>query len=133
MKAIKYDLKGSSNRFVNNSGCSSTLHDDNFLINYPDHPLALSQEDRESLMACILKDTEFLLSQNIVDYSLIVIIHENKIRFGIIDYIQPYTFNKMIESKVKKFMRSGEKPTIIYPKGYKIRFYSAISTYFVGL
>jgi len=52
----------------------------------------------------IHNDTSFLSRHERIDYSLLAWIdHDQKlIRVGIIDYIQYYSFEKLLESKIKK-------------------------------
>ena len=87
------------------------------------------------LQICINNDTLCLSKSNIIDYSLLTIIDvkRKKIRFGIIDYAQQYTLDKIFESKLKNIMSGGEVPTIIDPDKYKIRFKRAMKKYFVGM
>lgn len=84
-------------------------------------------------MICINNDSLFFSRSNIVDYSLLVIIDKEKktVRFGIIDYIQQYTMEKMVESNFKAIV-TGDVPTIVDPNPYKTRFQEAIRKYFIG-
>lgn len=84
------------------------------------------------LHAAIQNDSLFLYKQNIVDYSLLAIIDkENKrIRVGILDYMQHYTFEKQIETAIKRIL-TKEDPTIISPEQYKMRFTEEMAKYFV--
>ena len=77
----------------------------------------------------------FFSRSNIVDYSLLVIIDKEKktVRFGIIDYIQQFTMEKMVESKFKAIMTAGDVPTIVDPTPYKSRFQEAMKKYFIGI
>lgn len=86
-------------------------------------------------MIWINNDSLFFSRSNIVDYSLLVIIDKEKksVRFGIIDFIQQYTMEKMVESKVKVIFAAGGIPTIVDPTPYKIRFQEAIKKYFIGV
>ena len=70
-------------------------------------------------------DTSFLSRHEKIDYSFLVWIdHETKlIRVGIIDYIQYFSLEKFLESKIKKhLLTTGKAPTILDPASYKIRF-----------
>jgi hypothetical protein len=49
-----------------------------------------------------------------MDYSLIVIENENKLRLGIIDYMRPYQLTEKIES-IYKELKLGCNPTVIPP------------------
>lgn len=139
---IRYDLKGSTrNRFIRiedpkpSIGQARVLLDTNFLLDNRGRPMPLKNVYYKILMICINNDSLFFSRSNIVDYSLLVIIDkENKtVRFGIIDYIQQYTMEKMVESKVKVIFAAGGVPTIVDPIPYKVRFQEAIRRYFVGV
>ena len=91
---------------------------------------------KKMLKIAIANDSLYLSKHSIIDYSMFVIINPEtkRIRFGIIDYIQQYTFEKELESFVKHKMSSiKEDPTIIPPEAYKKRFRSAMDQYFVAL
>ena len=55
-----------------------------------------------------------------------------KLRFAIIDYVQHYTLEKILETRFKKFWK-GNEPTIIEPEKYKKRFKKAIKKYFIAM
>lgn len=76
------------------------------MLDTKSRPIALKNVYYKILMICINNDSLFFSRSNIVDYSLLVIIDKEKktIRFGIIDYIQQYTMEKMVESKFKAIM-----------------------------
>jgi len=86
------------------------------------------------LQIAINNDSLYLAKHSIIDYSLFVAINPiNKtVRVGIIDYIQQYTFKKVMESAVKS-ATSTEDPTIISPDAYKKRFRLAMDKYFIAL
>mmetsp|Transcript_32323 Transcript_32323/g.31627 ORF Transcript_32323/g.31627 Transcript_32323/m.31627 type:complete len:258 (-) Transcript_32323:132-905(-) len=134
---VRYDLKGSSlNRFVKNTYNGKIVqHDNNFLFNQIGKPIPLRYNMNRILHICINNDTLCLSKSNIVDYSLLTIIDKErkKIRFGIIDYVQQYTIDKIFESKFKNFMSGGQIPTIVDPEKYKMRFKRAMRKYFIGI
>ena len=77
------------------------------------------------MQIAIHNDTSFLSRHEKIDYSFLVWIdHETKlIRVGIIDYIQYFSLEKFLESKIKKhLLTTGKAPTILDPASYKIRF-----------
>jgi Phosphatidylinositol-4-phosphate 5-kinase len=121
---ICYDLKGTTNnkRKVND-GDKKTKMDLNFIEDFSSLPLPISLEQKKILKASTMNDTLFLSKQNIVDYSMLLVISlkDRKISLGIIDYMQQYTFDKVIENKYKEIIRS-QVPTITNPNQYKIRF-----------
>lgn len=81
------------------------------------------------------RDTEFLVSNSIMDYSLLVGVdaEENCLVVAIIDYVRQYTWDKRLETFVKSsgIMGDGnEEPTIISPASYRKRFLTTILGYF---
>ncbi len=85
----------------------------------------------------INNDTLFLSRQNIVDYSILLGIDEEKreIVMGIIDYLHQYTWDKQIETGVKSLGKiAGQStPTVISPGSYKDRFRQAMERYFMAI
>jgi hypothetical protein len=140
---VRYDLKGSTlNRFVKDqyTGKNSmlvrrVLHDNNFQLEQMGRPLPIRYTINRILHICINNDTLFLSKSNIVDYSLLTIIDKKRkqVRFGIIDYMQQYTLDKIFECKFKRMMNGGEVPTIVEPDKYKFRFKKAMKRYFIGM
>lgn len=131
---MRYDLKGSKvNRFVQSSE-KTVLHDNNFLLQFNGRPLPIRYTINRILHICINNDTLCLSKSNIIDYSLLTIVDtkRKKVRFGIIDYVQQYTLEKIFESKFKNFVK-GQEPTIVDPDKYKQRFKQAMKSYFVGM
>lgn len=131
-----YDLKGTINkRRKVQEGDEKTKMDLNYVEFTEGLPLILQAEDKKRLDAEIWNDTLFLSQQNIVDYSLLLILNIEKkvINYGIIDYMEQYTFERAIESKYKSVVGT-EVPTIIYPKEYKNRFRQhMIQMYFMSV
>ena len=140
---LRYDLKGSTrNRYIKTEdwalskpGQGKVLLDTNFMLDNKARPMVLKNVYYKILMICINNDSLFFSRSNIVDYSLLVIIDKEKktVRFGIIDYIQQYTMEKMVESKFKAIIAAGDVPTIVDPNPYKTRFQEAIRKYFIGV
>lgn len=141
LNIIRYDLKGSSiNRFIHKKKESketgrAVMHDNNFLLEFMGRPLPIRYTINRILHICINNDTLCLSKSNIVDYSLLTIIDtkRKRVRFGIIDYVQQYTLDKIFESKFKGIIHGGEAPTIVDPEKYKQRFKKAMKKYFVGM
>ena len=65
-----------------------------------------------------------------IDYSLLVIESEMKLRVGIIDYMRPYHMIEKIENIYKEF-KSGKDPTVIPPISYAERFLASMKRYFI--
>lgn len=71
---------------------------------------------------------------NIMDYSLMVGIDDNLQEFniGIIDYLRPYTFDKIVETMAKFIARCFTWPTVVSPQHYERRFNEFLSTHLRG-
>lgn len=99
-------------------------------------PLYVLPHSKVVLMAAIQNDTEFLSAQSVMDYSLLVgLDSENKeLVLGIIDYIRTFTWDKKLETMVKKsgiLGGQGKLPTIVSPEEYQKRFIEAMHRYFL--
>lgn len=111
------------------------LHDNNFQLAFMGRPLPIRYTINRILHICINNDTLCLSKSNIVDYSLLTIIDtkRRKVRFGIIDFVQQYTIDKIFEGQFKRIINRGEVPTIVDPDKYKLRFKKAMKRYFIGM
>ena len=87
------------------------------MLDTKSRPIALKNVYYKILMICINNDSLFFSRSNIVDYSLLVVIDKEKktVRFGIIDYIQQYTMEKMVESKFKAIMAGDVSTPSLVP------------------
>mmetsp|Transcript_4753 Transcript_4753/g.3278 ORF Transcript_4753/g.3278 Transcript_4753/m.3278 type:complete len:116 (+) Transcript_4753:1365-1712(+) len=98
---IRFDLKGSViNRFVKVNGSSNVvMQDNNYMFRMLGRPLPMRLSITRKLSKCVHNDTICLAKNNIIDYSLLTIIDtkKKKVRFGIIDYLQNYTFDRHLE------------------------------------
>jgi len=81
------------------------------------------------------KDTLFLSIINVLDYSLVVGIDDEKkeLVVGIIDFMRQYDILKQMERVGKSIpmVVGSEAPTIIQPPLYKARFTNAMEKYFM--
>lgn len=105
------------------------------------------------LQEAIKADCEFLAKSNIMDYSLLLGIDEERKEMvcGLVDTIGlfvycptlrgsslkednvgSYTFAKTLEYKVKQNVNSGKEVTVIPPQEYQERFVSAMDDYFLA-
>lgn len=96
-------------------------------------------------------DTLFLAKSNVMDYSLLVGIDQDRkqlvigivgnlshvtnwcVSMCLLDYIRTYTWDKKLESWVKEsglLGGGGKEPTIVTPGQYKKRFRDAMERYF---
>ncbi|KAF8657114.1 hypothetical protein HU200_060326 [Digitaria exilis] len=131
-----YDLKGSlRSRYT--SGDSKVLLDSNLIEALHTKPIFLGSKAKRRLERAVWNDTSFLALEDIMDYSLLVGIDEEKkeLVIGIIDYLRQYTWDKQLETWVKASGILGgpknESPTVISPMQYKKRFRKAMSKYFL--
>ncbi|TVU11747.1 hypothetical protein EJB05_45349, partial [Eragrostis curvula] len=136
-----YDLKGSLRSRYNpdTSGNNKVLLDLNLLETLHTKPIFLGSKAKRRLERAVWNDTSFLASVDVMDYSLLVGIDEERkeLVMGIIDYLRQYTWDKQLETWVKASgFLGGSKdvlPTIISPDQYKKRFRKAMSKYFLTL
>ncbi|KAI3455674.1 hypothetical protein Pfo_012337 [Paulownia fortunei] len=134
-----YDLKGSSRSRYNpdSSGSNKVLLDQNLIEAMPTSPIFVGNKAKRLLERAVWNDTAFLASIDVMDYSLLVGVDEEKheLVLGIIDFMRQYTWDKHLETWVKASgILGGPKhasPTVISPKQYKRRFRKAMTTYFL--
>ncbi|XP_043719109.1 1-phosphatidylinositol-3-phosphate 5-kinase FAB1B-like [Telopea speciosissima] len=134
-----YDLKGSSRSRYNpdSSGSNKVLLDQNLIEAMPTSPIFVGNKAKRLLERAVWNDTAFLASIDVMDYSLLVGVDEEKheLVLGIIDFMRQYTWDKHLETWVKASgILGGPKnssPTVISPKQYKKRFRKAMSAYFL--
>jgi 1-phosphatidylinositol-3-phosphate 5-kinase len=135
-----FDLKGSMrNRKMNATGeAGEVLLDENMVEFIYESPLFAREHSKKLLRSSVHNDTLFLARQNVMDYSLMVAIDENRkeLVVGIIDCIRTYTWDKKLESWIKDRglvpMRGGgnkNRPTVTSPREYKKRFREAMNRY----
>ncbi|KAL1568558.1 1-phosphatidylinositol-3-phosphate 5-kinase [Salvia divinorum] len=134
-----YDLKGSARSRYNpeTTGANRVLLDMNLVENLRTDPIFLGSKDKRKLERAVWNDTSFLAWVDVMDYSLVVGVDEERkeLVLGIIDYMRQYTWDKHLETWVKASgILGGPKnasPTIISPKQYKKRFRKAMTEYFL--
>ena len=139
-----FDLKGSlRSRYARPESPDDkdvVFMDENLLEMMYGEPICVSNEAKAMLAMTVWNDTLCLSSLNVMDYSLLVGVDDTngKLVLGIIDYMRTYTWDKQLETWVKRsgilggagFSKS-KIPTIISPKQYKKRFRLAIWAYFL--
>ncbi|KAK6146796.1 hypothetical protein DH2020_020665 [Rehmannia glutinosa] len=134
-----YDLKGSARSRYNSdtTGANKVLLDMNLLETLRTNPILLGSKSKRRLERAVWNDTSFLASVDVMDYSLLVGVDEERkeLVLGIIDYMRQYTWDKHLETWVKASgILGGPKnatPTIVSPIQYKKRFRKAMTTYFL--
>ncbi|KAL5850743.1 hypothetical protein ACOSQ3_008792 [Xanthoceras sorbifolium] len=134
-----YDLKGSSRSRYNpdTSGSNKVLLDQNLIEAMPTSPIFVGSKAKRLLERAVWNDTAFLASVDVMDYSLLVGVDEEKheLVLGIIDFMRQYTWDKHLETWVKTSGILGgprnASPTVISPQQYKKRFRKAMTAYFL--
>ena len=137
-----FDLKGSlRNRKIHPTNAPhEVLLDENMVEYIYESPLFTREHSKKLLRASVWNDTLFLARQNVMDYSLMIAVDEEKkeLVVGIIDVIRTYTWDKKLESWIKDrgfgggFGVAGAgrgRPTVTSPKEYKSRFREAMARY----
>ncbi|GMH31339.1 hypothetical protein Nepgr_033182 [Nepenthes gracilis] len=133
----QYDLKGALHaRFAAAAdGSGDVLLDQNFVIDMNASPIYVGQKAKRLLQRAVWNDTTFLNSINVMDYSLLVGVDQQRRELvcGIIDYLRQYTWDKQLETWVKSSLvvPRNQLPTIISPKEYKKRFRKFMDTHFL--
>jgi len=112
-----------------------TLLDGDFLETTLGRPMPMHDRAKEVFHMSILNDTLFLSIINVLDYSILVGIDEEKMELvvGIIDFMRQYDILKQMErvGKSLPMVVGSEAPTIIQPPLYKARFTNAMERYFM--
>ncbi|KAI9321425.1 hypothetical protein BX666DRAFT_975714 [Dichotomocladium elegans] len=133
-----FDLKGSMrNRHVQSTGKQDeVLLDENLVELIYRSPLFIRAHAKEILRSSLHNDTLFLSNRNVMDYSLLVGIDDERqeLVVGIVDFIRTFTWDKKLESWVKEsgiLGGGGKGPTIVSPRQYRIRFREAMERYFL--
>ncbi|KAJ7597066.1 hypothetical protein C8J56DRAFT_919078 [Mycena floridula] len=136
-----FDLKGIQGRKVKAAvGAPSlttrTLFDGEW-IEGQQHTLTLIRHHSKAVLKEAIKsDAGFLASMNVMDYSLLLGVDEERkqIACGLVDTIGSYTFAKTLEYKAKQGLNSGngKEVTVIPPAEYQERFVTALEGYFVA-
>lgn len=124
-----YDLKGSrKNRLRKENLKGKTLMDTNFDLERNGDLLAINSHPEFDFFQVVERDCTFLRQQEIVDYSLLLVIDESQkiVTCGIIDYLRKYDLIKKLEHRIKKLQYLGEDPTIVKPEAYANRFISSL-------
>ncbi|CAB9522040.1 Putative 1-phosphatidylinositol-3-phosphate 5-kinase FAB1C [Seminavis robusta] len=120
----------------NSKGSSSkTQLDGDFLEFTRGRPMPLADRAKSLFHMSIQNDTLFLSIINVLDYSILVGIDEEKMELvvGIIDFMRQYDILKQMErvGKSLPMVVGSEAPTIIQPPLYKARFTNAMERYFM--
>ncbi|KFH69304.1 hypothetical protein MVEG_04119 [Podila verticillata NRRL 6337] len=136
-----FDLKGIQDRHAGSKpnttgGGSTTLWDGDFIEGRYKALLLIYSHSKKIIRESLLNDTEFLAGANIMDYSLLVGVDDERkeLVVGIVDFIGAYTWAKRIESKGKTTLRGAkDNVTVLPPQQYKARFREAMEKYFLAI
>ncbi|KAI8993291.1 hypothetical protein BDB01DRAFT_775799 [Pilobolus umbonatus] len=133
----RFDFKGIQDRHVDEcrkQQKDATLWDGDWLNEYRTR-LLVNEQSKAVLDLAIMSDTEFLAKCNIMDYSLLIGIDEERheMTVGIVDFIGAYTWYKKLESKSKSTLQPRKEVTIVPPDQYKIRFCREVCDYFIAV
>jgi 1-phosphatidylinositol-3-phosphate 5-kinase len=129
-------VRGASNESGTISQANVTLLDGDFLEYTGGAPMPLNDRANAVFHMSILNDTLFLTLINVLDYSILVGIDEERkeLVVGIIDFMRQYDILKQMErvgKSIPSVVAGVEAPTIIQPPLYKDRFIRAMEKYFM--
>ncbi|TDL16768.1 SAICAR synthase-like protein [Rickenella mellea] len=133
-----FDLKGIQGRKVKASGSSAPskkiLFDGEWIEGQQKVLTLVYPYSKVVLREAVKADADFLSKSNIMDYSLLLGIDEERrqIACGLVDTIGSYTFAKTLEYKAKQNLNSGKEVTVIPPNEYHDRFITAMNSYFLS-
>uniref|UniRef100_D8Q809 PIPK domain-containing protein n=2 Tax=Schizophyllum commune (strain H4-8 / FGSC 9210) TaxID=578458 RepID=D8Q809_SCHCM len=134
-----FDLKGIQGRKVKaaqSQQTAKTLFDGEWIEGQQRTLTLLRPHSKAVLREAIRADAEFLAKSNIMDYSLLLGIDNEKkqIACGLVDTIGSYTFAKTLEYKAKQGLHSGtgKEITVMPPNEYQDRFVTAMENYFLA-
>ncbi|KAL1743638.1 hypothetical protein HDZ31DRAFT_83264 [Schizophyllum fasciatum] len=134
-----FDLKGIQGRKVKaaqSQQTAKTLFDGEWIEGQQRTLTLLRPHSKAVLREAIRADAEFLAKSNIMDYSLLLGIDNEKkqIACGLVDTIGSYTFAKTLEYKAKQGLHSGtgKEITVMPPNEYQERFVTAMENYFLA-
>ncbi|KAI8905141.1 hypothetical protein EDD86DRAFT_212309 [Gorgonomyces haynaldii] len=133
----KFDLKGVPDRHVK-SHQQKVMLDQEWLEGRYGSLFPLYPHSKRVLVQSVRNDTEFLASQNVMDYSLLVGVDDTnqQLVIGIVDFIGPWTWYKLVETSSKSTMssmniRNGKHVTVLPPDLYRDRFNKAMDENFL--
>ncbi|CAB4426141.1 unnamed protein product [Rhizophagus irregularis] len=129
----KFDLKGIQERHTKDqTQDNATLWDGDWVEGRYKSLLLIHSHSKKLIREAILNDTQFLSDSNIMDYSLLVGVDDEKkeLVVGIVDFIGTYTWYKKIENRGKTIGRNPKEVTVLPPDQYKDRFRNSIDQYF---
>lgn len=116
------------------------LWDENLLETVAREPLYVWQSAWSRMKDALWRDTAFLQSIGVMDYSLLAGVDRSDgvLVVGIIDYLRQYTWDKQLETWAKTAATLGtsataREPTVVSPVQYMRRFRAAMEEYFTSV
>lgn len=139
-KIVKtFDLKGIQGRKVKASASGPgqsvrTLFDGEWIEGQQRTLTLVHPHSKVVLQEAIKSDAEYLAKSNIMDYSLLLGVDQERkqIACGLVDTIGSYTFAKTLEYKAKQGLNAGKEVTVVPPAEYQERFVSTLDGYFLA-
>ncbi|KAJ3189277.1 hypothetical protein HDU85_002905 [Gaertneriomyces sp. JEL0708] len=135
----KFDLKGVPDRHIvsKKDVDNDVMWDGDWVDGRYKQLLRLHAHSKKIILESVYNDTEFLSNANIMDYSLLVGVNDDKkeLVVGIVDFIGPYTWYKILETRAKTTLnaalKGGKDVTVIPPDMYRDRFRKAMDQNFL--
>ena len=129
-------MKGVEGRRARANQGSQVLFDADLMDRIDVDPLLVPEPQLRDLRARLEEDTAFLVSINVMDYSLLCRLRydTSTVRVGIIDYLGDFTVEKRLESQLKKGLVGEHMTTVVEPARYATRFVDRVcSLYFAAV
>ncbi|KNC99530.1 uncharacterized protein SPPG_04921 [Spizellomyces punctatus DAOM BR117] len=135
----KFDLKGVPDRHIvsKKDGENDVMWDGDWVDGRYKQLLRLHAHSKKIIAESVWNDTQFLSDANVMDYSLLVGVNDDKkeLVVGIVDFIGPYTWYKILETRAKTTLnaalKGGKDVTVLPPDQYRDRFRKAMEQNFL--
>ncbi|KAI9315945.1 hypothetical protein BX666DRAFT_2028187 [Dichotomocladium elegans] len=98
-----------------------------FRLMYP-----VDEQSKALIQKAIQNDASFLASRNIMDYSLLLGIDDQKKELTV-GIVGAYTWYKKMESRSKSTLRPNKEVTVVPPEQYRWRFCRLVDDYFISI
>ena len=96
-------------------------------------PLPLTEGSKRTLDAALSRDTRWLISESVVDYSLLIGVEPTTgvLSLGIIDYVRCFDIVKRLETNVKTVtaLVTNVEATVVEPVRYAERLQRSVNSY----
>ncbi|KAI9096064.1 hypothetical protein DFS34DRAFT_151759 [Phlyctochytrium arcticum] len=136
----RFDLKGVPDRHTvsQKNKDNDVMWDGDWVDGRYKQLLRLHAHSKKIILESVWNDTQFLCDANVMDYSLLVGVNDEKkeLVVGIVDFIGPYTWYKILETRAKTTLNAalgaalrggtgGKDVTVLPPEQYRDRFRKA--------